>query len=107
MWASWKLEGAGAGPDKSEAVPHSGNGGCQCGVIIVIYSTLQQRYPLKIRLAFRQGSLKYVPTFLVPFLFIFSSQTLFYALRGMNRRGELALIWGMLVHNSFFSHNIS
>ena len=28
------------GPDKSEAVPCSGAGGCQCGVIIVIYSTL-------------------------------------------------------------------
>ena len=27
--------------DKSEAVPCSGGGWCQCGVIIVIYSTLQ------------------------------------------------------------------
>ena len=109
MWASWKLEGAGAGPDKSEAVPHSGNGGCQCGVIIVIYSTLQQRYPLKIRLAFRQGSfnsLKYFPFTLVPCYSLFQPITLFYALRRMNRSGELVLIWGILAHNSFF-HTIS
>ena len=95
MWASWKLEGAGAGPDKSEAVPHSGNGGCQCGVIIVIYSTWQQRYPLKIRLAFRQGSfnsLKYFPFTLVPCYSLFQPITLFYALRRMNRSEEL---WAM------------